>query len=76
MINLPEYISEYKIVKRGRCGDHRFCSYCGKEITKLNLKDGSLSYRQHFVCKTVDGFEVYLCWRRDNCENKRRKKYD
>lgn len=71
----PDYVVSYKLAKRHRSADHHFCAYCGKELTWLNYKTGSLFQQQHFLCETESGIQVRLCWRRDKCEERRKERY-
>lgn len=71
MANLPPYVKSHRLARKGFSYDHHFCSYCGKELTKLNLKNGKLQQSQHFICETENGLKIRLCWRRAYCEKRR-----
>lgn len=74
MSRFPTKIRDYKIMKHGVTSDHIFCANCGRELTKFNFKNGQLVQKRHYLCTSVEGFELRYCWRRDICEKRRKQK--
>lgn len=73
-VRLPEGVKPIKLVKKHFCYGHYFCAHCGKEITRLNMKNGWLSAVQHFLGETPSGAQLRYCWNRDKCKEIKRKK--
>lgn len=69
-------IKKRVIMRRGICWNHHFCAYCGKELTKLNLKKGYMLQTTHYLITLENGIQVRKCWNEKYCTRRREKNHE
>lgn len=62
-----------EVIRRGFCWKHKFCSFCGREITKLNLKKGCLIQGLHFLHTLDNGVQIRQCYQKSACLRRRKE---
>jgi hypothetical protein len=70
------YIVRSQKVRKRVTDCHQFCHNCGSEVTKLDLKKGTLSYKQHRLITFNNGVQVRKCWNGAYCEERKIKRHE
>lgn len=66
-------VKQVKVVKMCIVADHRFCAYCGREITVFDYKNLDLVAETHCSALGDDGAEYFYCFRVEPCIERRKE---